>query len=390
MEFFEYPLRPHSTLADCQSEVSFQSFLSLPEEILIADDRYRLDADISPSSVPPPVPRNNSQSGNSMANIAPWEQGPSPETSRMRIPKSSADSPTDMRLPQIPRQLPITLASPTPQQGWRPGVANQPAGTPLFSSFYDDSLSSEEMGAQISPAFRPSSSSQEDMGYNRDDRRPSVASATTVSSIGSKSSMGRGFHKKLGNFFGEEPDANASRQNSESSLLPGGSLLNYPSNSLNAPRQRNNSNHTLQISRPVSPSSIAVRPRTPHPHEVTPWEFDPKVSRTESLSVMASNVSITIACWPHHCVSFVCCQFRFLARVDPLVVLIRGTSSLTSALPAVAFCKYPLLTLGRSHHPNLPTLCDHQALVPQRPNIITDYLSIPTDTPEARTMISRI
>ena len=36
-------------------------------------------------------------------------------------------------------------------------------------------------------------------------RRPSAASVTTVSSIGSKSSLGRGFHKKkLDAFFGEE------------------------------------------------------------------------------------------------------------------------------------------------------------------------------------------
>jgi adenylate cyclase len=107
------------------------------------------------------------------------------------------------------------------------------------------------------------------MGFPmKDDRRPSVASATTVSSTGSKSSMGRGFHKRLQNVFGEDFPAD-DRQNSDTSLNT---------------QQRNRGNSlsntigSKQQSRPTSPTSS--RPRTPQASsEVTPWEFqDSKVT----------------------------------------------------------------------------------------------------------------
>lgn len=112
------------------------------------------------------------------------------------------------------------------------------------------------------------------MGFPiKDDRRPSVASATTVSSTGSKSSVNRGgFHKRLQNVFGEDFPADE-RQNSEGSL-------NTPyvtdSQSTRGQRDRGNSlNNTIgssHQSRPASPTSL--RPRTPQPSsEVTPWDF---------------------------------------------------------------------------------------------------------------------
>lgn len=155
----------------------------------------------------------------------------------------------------------------------------------VFSSFYDDS--SEDMG-QLSPGFRPGSSQDDMAGFPADDRRPSIASATTVSSIGSKSSVGRGFHKKLHNFFGEELPSDG-RQGSDTSLPP---LATYGTNSTvdsraqatsarNRTNSANNSALAPTISRPGSPASFS-RPRTPHSSEVTPWEFqDFKVSRTE-------------------------------------------------------------------------------------------------------------
>jgi adenylate cyclase len=143
-----------------------------------------------------------------------------------------------------------------------------------FSSFYDDSL--EE--AQRSPGLRPGSS-QDDV-YPGENRRPSVASATTTSSIGSKSSMGRGHHKKLHAFFGDDfPGLEAiSRQNSASSIPLNATLMaNGAASGQSMPRGRQGSNtSTLHASssirsRPTSPTS---RPKTPHPSEVTPWEYD--------------------------------------------------------------------------------------------------------------------
>jgi len=145
----------------------------------------------------------------------------------------------------------------------------------VFSSFYDDS---EDMG-QVSPGLRPGSSQDDMAGFPGDDRRPSIASATTVSSIGSKSSVGRGFHKKLHNFFGEELPSDG-RQGSDTSLPP---LATYGTSgtvdsriAAPTPRNRTNSSNNSAlaptISRPSSPASFS-RPRTPHNSEVTPWEF---------------------------------------------------------------------------------------------------------------------
>lgn len=144
----------------------------------------------------------------------------------------------------------------------------------VWSSFFNDS--SEDVG-QLSPAFgRPGTGSKEDnMGFPlKDDRRPSVASATTVSSTGSKSSNRGGFHKKLQNIFGEDFPADG-RQNSDTSLNA------TDAQSMRGTRNRGNSlNNTVGSyhSRPASPTSS--RPRTPQPSsEVTPWEFqDTKVS----------------------------------------------------------------------------------------------------------------
>jgi adenylate cyclase len=112
----------------------------------------------------------------------------------------------------------------------------------------------------------------------KDDRRPSVASATTVSSSGSKSSAGRGFHKRLQNVFGEDFPADG-RQNSETSLS---TPYVTETSSMRGTRNRGNSLNNMTgggyNSRPTSPTSS--RPRTPQPSsEVTPWEFqDSKVS----------------------------------------------------------------------------------------------------------------
>jgi adenylate cyclase len=213
--------------------------------------------------------------------IAPWETQSSPGFANARQERASdAGIAPHTKVPPSQRPPPVGLTAPTPNHGWRNGPNGiGGAGNNLFSSFLDD-VSSEETGGHLSPAFRPGSSQDE---MFRDDRRPSVASATTVSSVGSKSSRGPGYRKKLDNFFGDDfPGVEAvSRQNSESSLPPNVmAMTNFSSNggplSATSSRQRQNSANTIQISRPVSPSTFtpqASRPRTPHASEVTPWEF---------------------------------------------------------------------------------------------------------------------
>ena len=186
------------------------------------------------------------------------------------------------RIPSISRNPP-TASSANSNPPWATSGSN--GGTNIansvWSSFFNDSDNDDV--AQLSPGFAPSGgNSREDaMGFPRDDRRPSVASAMTVSSSGSKSSFSRGFHKKLQNVFGEDFPGDG-RQNSDTSLNAARSHITE-TQSLHAPRNRGNSlNNTFGSrgynSRPTSPTSS--RPRTPQPSsEVTPWEFqEPQVS----------------------------------------------------------------------------------------------------------------
>lgn len=186
------------------------------------------------------------------------------------------------RVPAISRNPPTATSATSQATPWSSASNGNSMANGVWSSFFNDS---NEDVSQSSPGFRPGTSSREDsMGFPfKDDRRPSVASATTVSSTGSKSSIGRGFHKRLQNVFGEDFPADG-RQNSDTSL-------NMPyapdTQSIRGQRNRGNSlNNTIgsgHHSRPTSPTSS--RPRTPQASsEVTPWEFqDPKVSLNINL-----------------------------------------------------------------------------------------------------------
>lgn len=185
-------------------------------------------------------------------------------------------------MPSISRNPP-TASSANSNPPWATSRPN--GGTSIGNSGWNSYLNDSDNDdvAQFSPGFALSgSNSREDaMGFPRDDRRPSVASAMTVSSSGSKSSFSRGFHKKLQNVFGEDFPGDG-RQNSDTSLNAARSHITE-TQSLHAPRNRGNSlNNTFSSrgysSRPTSPTSS--RPRTPQPSsEVTPWEFqEPQVS----------------------------------------------------------------------------------------------------------------
>jgi adenylate cyclase len=235
---------------------------------------YRLNAEpaVSPGSVPA-----RSQPYASRADIAPWDDpGPSPmeqvgDRGRNEFPLHPASNTT----PAIKRQGLAPNAIPS----WANSkVDGRQMPSSVFGGYFGDS--SDNLG-QVSPGCAPPGG----MGFPGDgeDRRPSIASATTVSSQGSKGSMGGKFSKKLQGFFGEDVGNDPlarygySRQNSETSSLqniipafaPGGS------------RNRNNSMNDamLRESRPPSPGSS--RPRSPAPapsSEVTPWVFqDPQV-----------------------------------------------------------------------------------------------------------------
>lgn len=104
--------------------------------------------------------------------------------------------------------------------------------------------------------------------FFEDERRPSVASTTTVSSHGSGSKLGASRMKKLAGFFGEDPSNQESeRKNSGSSIL----MMDQRTQSSQSNRDRNNSTQANNDSQ-VSPA--ASRPRTPLPSsDVVPWLF---------------------------------------------------------------------------------------------------------------------
>jgi len=234
--------------------------------------RAELDLEISPRSIPPassatfPVAAANNKSS-----IAPWETPSNADFGDYRKDLAVLDT-SGGRVPSISRQPPSALS---PASNWNFDNNSDPMPPSAFGNRYYDS---HEDVAQHSPGFRPGNENEE-MGFPGDDRRPSVASATTIGSTGSKSSIGPGgFRKKLQGFFGD--DYSESRQNSETSLPPG---LPYGAHDQSAQRGRNRTNSTHNTigsiqSRPTSPSSS--RPRTPlASSEVTPWEYqDSKVS----------------------------------------------------------------------------------------------------------------
>ena len=208
----------------------------------------RKDSEISPSTVVP-----KSHPPNPRSDIAPWDEQAPPKDSFACSMKSNGSK----------KEMP-----------WPNGYDEHanPIATSIFGgtfgTFYDDS--SDNLG-QISPGFAPSGG----IGFadGGEDRRPSVASGTTISSTGSKSSMSGKYRKRLQGFFGDEykgfQNENPSRQNSETSSVQGSFANLAP-----GPNSRNRNNSINDGVLPPSPASS--RPRTPGQAataEVAPWAF---------------------------------------------------------------------------------------------------------------------
>jgi adenylate cyclase len=191
------------------------------------------------------------------------------------------------RIPQI-QQIPPTAASPPSQVSpWSNSHAANAAHSNMYqTSFFNDS---NDNIPQLSPGYnRPgtgrtgntTTSDSPDIGYFNDERRPSVASVTTASSTGSKSSVVRaGLHKKLQGFFGDDY---STRDGSETSLPQPGSGKVRRSQSYSRQQDRKASTRTEDSGREQSPARS--RPRTPVPSsDVVPFLYqDSKVSHPSS------------------------------------------------------------------------------------------------------------
>lgn len=158
----------------------------------------------------------------------------------------------------------------------------------VFGGYFGESV--DNLG-HVSPGCAPPGG----MGFPGDteDRRPSIASATTISSQGSKGSIGGKFSRKIQTFFGEdvinEPQSRReySRQNSETSSLQN-PVPGYAQQG--GPRNRNNSMNDAMLRGSGPPSPTSSRPRTPAPapsSEVTPWVYQDNQVRRAKRSVGA-------------------------------------------------------------------------------------------------------
>ncbi|KAG9675055.1 adenylate cyclase protein, partial [Aureobasidium melanogenum] len=202
------------------------------------------DVDVSPSTIVNPA-----------YNRAPALAWDTPDFGDHRKELSCLES--SGTVPSISRQQPNDFTPPPYGRHNRPSHLS----SNLFSnSFYNSS--SDDL-PQMSPGFIPQNGNNLSLEWHGEDRRPSVASTTTMSSTGSsKRSITGKFHKKLQGFFGDEFDPNAPPPK------------DVPEQSDKRGRNPSNATQVTATTRPGSPS--ASRPRTPNTSsEVTPWDFEP-------------------------------------------------------------------------------------------------------------------
>ena len=163
---------------------------------------------------------------------------------------------------------------------------------PFGQSYFNDN-STEHVG-QPSPSVRPGTGSGITGTADSPDieafdaRRPSVASATTVSSQGSKSSSsGARFQKSLKSFFGDDPQAESRK----------GSMTNLPEQERNGkeiPQPKGGRSDSTKTQNAVQD---VPRPQTPAPapsRDVTPWSYQ-QFSVSEKIPIASTPVCIFIS-----------------------------------------------------------------------------------------------
>ncbi|PWY78200.1 hypothetical protein BO70DRAFT_294121 [Aspergillus heteromorphus CBS 117.55] len=164
-----------------------------------------------------------------------------------------------------------------PQPDPDPSLSSSPALAPTDgpSTFFHDY--SEQEASPASATFRPGTaqtyaSEPLELDYNGDHRRPSVASAMTVSSQGSKSSAGALFRKKLQGFFGDEYLGNGDSKHDSDNHTQGSTTKPSSLDQFRA-RERANSDGSRSTAAPKDKSQ-GQRSGTAVPSkEVTPWLY---------------------------------------------------------------------------------------------------------------------
>ncbi|RDL34670.1 Adenylate cyclase [Venustampulla echinocandica] len=231
------------------------------------------DHQVSPTS---PAPRSALSLSSSSSNVSPREHRMT-DFGNYRRDLAVLET-SNSRIPQIQHNPPTALPSPGQVAPWMASNgSNGPPSAGFGTSFYNDSSDNVSTGSQLSPAFRPgtgltggttTSESPADADFG-DERRPSVASVTTASSTGSKSSISRtGIHKKLQHFFGDD----YARADESDTSLPSRGREARSHSFTRSYRDRNLSSATSATQRDASPAGS--RPRTPVPSsDVVPFLY---------------------------------------------------------------------------------------------------------------------
>nr|POE48068.1 adenylate cyclase [Quercus suber] len=194
----------------------------------------RKDSEVSPNTV------YSARANVTSNSIAPWEDIEPPEPNLHH----SYEQPSSVIAP------------------WATDENSQPQiSSSIFGeSYFDDS--NDDLG-QISPGFAPPNGTA--FAHDGEHRRPSVASATTVSSTGSRASVGGKMQKKLQSFFGEDylPGDGNSRQNSEASSIQGVTIPSAFGTSSGSRNRNNSMNDTMLSLRSRAPSPLGSAPGAP-------------------------------------------------------------------------------------------------------------------------------
>ncbi len=223
--------------------------------------------------------------------------------------------------PSSTSRVPQITSTPNPQIApWLNNSDVIPASA-FPGSFFDDSTENLPLSSSCRPGTgRTGTSDSPEVTYDGDERRPSVTSATTISSQGSRSSASRAaFHKKLTGFFGDEfPGHDGPPQGSQTSL----STTNGR-DSAHSQRDRNNSVHTNNTDGLAVSPSIS-RPRTPLPSsDVVPWVFqDPQVSTCVYVCSKATRFAFLPRVRVLMCFEIQLCRLNLAVVVHVLLVIV--------------------------------------------------------------------
>ena len=264
------------TAVPCRARLHASQVLNVLTNGCVHSSRNGDDAAISPGTMAPPGPVPDANYFDRLAPAPPpKDRSTTNADNRRNFGHNNHTGP----VPTISRDPPSApLAQIAP---WELEPSTIPATAyPPTRNFFDDAT--DPMSMQVSPAYRPSiarpeiselaGSPVQRRASHRDDRRPSVASSSTIGSQDSGfAGMGRTPHKKLGSFFHDDGSNQSPKQGSQSSI------------SGRPPHHRSRNNSFQNADRGVSPNS---RPRSPLPSsDVVPWLFqDHKVRSTSPSS----------------------------------------------------------------------------------------------------------